>query len=63
MSELKRPVIHIDMLQAESRALVSFLNHAKIDHETRNFSETLKSQPDISSTLPNFTCPFMEAEI
>lgn len=59
---LERPVIYIDMIQAESRALVSFLKHANIDFETRNFIDTLKKNPEIVQTYPNFTSPFMVAE-
>lgn len=62
MTHLQRPVIYVDLVQAESRALVSFLNYAKIDYETRNFAASLKSNPGLIKQYPNFACPFLVSE-
>ena len=56
-------VVFVDMLQAESRALISFLDQHQIVYEVRSYSETVKSDKKIHETYPNFTCPFFVKDI
>lgn len=66
MIELKRPILYVDALQSESRALTAFCNYAKIDFETRDFKENRQNERITDEFLamnPSLTIPFMEAEI
>jgi glutathione S-transferase len=62
---LKRPILYLDMLQSESRALVSFLRVAKIDYETRVFKsrEEMASSEEFKALNPSLTIPFLQSEV
>lgn len=64
--DLKRPILYIDAIQAESRALISLCALANIDFETRDFKQNRNNQQiteEFRKINPSLTIPFMQAEI
>lgn len=62
---MKELILHIDILQPESRAILSFCKMASISYMTRSYS-VLKNEHKKSAELvkknPSLTIPFMESE-
>ena len=62
--DLKRPILYVDALQAESRGLLAFCDLAGIDFETRYFKDNEQANnAQFKALNPTLTLPFMEAEI
>jgi glutathione S-transferase len=62
---MQKPIFHIDPLQPESRALLTFCRTTKIDYDTvsYNFLESTQKKSDVLLTLnPSGELPFMQAE-
>lgn len=63
---IKLPIFHLDVIQPESRALMTFCKIANIEFETKSYSflsqENLKSK-ELLKINPSGDLPFMEAEV
>ena len=63
---MKKLIFHLDVMQPESRALMTFCKMSNIEFETKSYNflqkENLKSQ-ELLKMNPSGDLPFMEAEI